>query len=179
MVYLQEESTYSHVMWSARLDGSDKRREVQCPAPEVGPPAVLPPAYWLGPEPFDISPDGTHIVRSCVVRATADANFRDVSPTTCTFVVQDVDGVGYQELWRYDEQNDYPYPSWSPDGSQILVRTKEAIHFVRPDGSGLRTIPAPQGPYEASLRLGHLTASGSSPTALRSWTSPRALGPSR
>jgi hypothetical protein len=148
LVYLQEDSNTEHSLMSARLDGTDQRQEVDCPSPEAPPPSVQPSDYWIAVSPFDISPDGTHVVRSCLVRAPATTGRRDLSNGEFALVVQDVDGVGSTELWRYDLTTQMVYPSWSPDGSQIVVWTQDALILIRPDGSGKRVIlptPSPNG----------------------------------
>lgn len=141
LVYFQEDDQVTQSLWSARLDGSDRRREVDCPAPEVPPPSPLPDKdYWLYAEPFDISPDGTHLVRSCLVKAPEMTGRIDLPGAQYALVVQDVDGVGYQELWRYELIWNHVVPTWSPKGDRILVWTTSGLISIKPDGTEKRTI---------------------------------------
>jgi len=149
VLYIREDSNVAHALWSARLDGGDKRREVACAPPTV--PAPSPEAqhhdYWIAIPPFDVSPDGTHVVRSCLVEAPVATGRWDIPNGRWALMVQDVDGVGSTELWRYDLTTHHVYPSFSPDGSQILVWTQEALILINADGTGRRVVETNPSPH--------------------------------
>lgn len=138
VAYLREDSFIASSLWSMRPDGTDPRREVDCPGPEVGVPASRPEDYWVQIQPFDLSPDGTHVVRSCLAQAPDPGGSAPYG--LFDLVVQDVDGSGQQVLWRYNLRDTRAHPSWSPDGSRIAVWTPQGIVVINPDGTGRRLV---------------------------------------
>lgn len=143
IVYLNDAPAPSS-LWSVLPDGSGRRLEVACPPPgDLGN-----PNGWWPNAPFDLSPNGRYVARSCPVIGSDLDGFgaRDV---VHDLVVQDVDGSGSRTLWRYGATDGNAWPQWSPDGQRLAIATRAGIVIVDADGTDRRTIATskPLVPY--------------------------------
>jgi dipeptidyl aminopeptidase/acylaminoacyl peptidase len=133
VAYLNDSPAPSSI-WSVLADGSGQRLEVACPPPTDLGGANL----WWPSAPFDLSPDGRFLVRSCPV-VGEDLDGMRMWDTRSDLVIQGVDGSSSHTLWRYGA-GDFAWPEWSPDGSRLAVATAAGIVVMDADGTNRRTI---------------------------------------
>ncbi|HEY7122861.1 MAG TPA: protein kinase [Ktedonobacterales bacterium] len=95
-------------------------------------PLVVGPGFSAnGYAPFDISPDGTHILWRGANGSTPDGIW-----------YANVDGSGVQQLFNGLDLGTAefagPAPSFSPDGKKVLMRTDQAVYTSNLDGSTIQ-----------------------------------------
>jgi TolB protein len=111
-------------VWAMRRDGSDRRQLTH--------PVLRPPAGAHGDAPAAWSPDGSRILYSTEVRGDRE------------LFVMNADGSGKRRVTRW-RGGDSPQV-WLPDGRIVFghYRGAEPLprwYLIRPDGSGLRSLP--------------------------------------
>jgi TolB protein len=111
-------------VWRMRRDGSDRRQLTH--------PVLRPPAGAHGDAPGAWSPDGSRLVDSSEARGDGE------------LFVMNADGSGKRRLTRW-RGGDSPN-AWLPDGRIVFAHFRGAEplphwYLIRPDGSGLRSLP--------------------------------------
>jgi len=111
-------------VWAMRRDGSERRKLTH--------PVLRPPAGAHGDAPAAWSPDGTRILYSTEVGGDRE------------LFVMNADGSGKRRVTRW-RGGDSPQ-AWLPDGRIVFghYRGAEPLphwYLIRPDGSGLRSLP--------------------------------------
>lgn len=111
-------------VWTMSRDGSDRRQLTH--------PVLRPPAGAHGDDPAAWSPDGSRILYSSEVRGDHE------------LFVMNADGSGKRRVthWRGGDSPN----GWLPDGRIVFAhfRGSEPLphwYLIRPDGSGLRSLP--------------------------------------
>ena len=124
LAYCSHSGDGNWAVWTMRRDGSDRRQLTH--------PTLTPPAGANGDSPFDWSPDGKRILYSSVVHGDHE------------LFVMNADGSDKRRLtsWRGADSSGV----WLRDGRIAFAhyRGGEPLphwYLIRPDGSGLRSLP--------------------------------------
>jgi hypothetical protein len=121
-----EDQPAPNTLYSAALDGTDRRAEVPCPSPQT------PFTY-----PASVSPDGRWVARLCQVAPLRSPPESPFGRTT--LVVQRVDGSATRVLWDRFGQMLLP-PAWSPDGETLATERSGDLVLIAVDDGSRRSI---------------------------------------
>lgn len=146
--------------WELRGDESVNTGRAIAVIDSAGP-ADQEPRVLTDPSLMVTHPDW-HPTEDLIVFGTHDlADFQDVWLATNLYTVRS-DGSELTQVTEYgDGDVRATYPTWTPDGDQIIFnyimpvtrddRGGRSLAFIDPDGSGLRVVPGVSG-HEARLR---------------------------